>query len=192
MVIHHGLRCMFCRYMVMDVSWRNSGWCTFAGTLATVASEASVFLMCLITLDRILVIKYPFGQFRFEKNSSRISVAVSWLLAIIIAVVPFCFPGYFEGQFYSTSGVCLSLPLTRRRPSGWAYSFVIYVVLNFVAFLLIAIGQLVIYLEIRKTSQLMKGVRSHRSNDIAVTRSLLLILSTDFLCWFPIGVMGRF
>ncbi|GFS52310.1 relaxin receptor 1 [Nephila pilipes] len=39
-------------YIRHDVSWRHSWQCTFAGMLSTLSSEASIFIMVIITVDR--------------------------------------------------------------------------------------------------------------------------------------------
>ena len=175
----------------MEDYWRNSGWCTFAGILATVSSEASVLFLCLITLDRILVIKFPFGQYRLGTTKSSLAVIFTWTFSWFIAILPILHTTYFKDSFYSTTGVCLALPLTRQRPPGWVYSFVVFVVLNLVTFMLIAIGQLLIFLEIRKSSKRMRKVSNKRRKDLTIARNLLLVLTTDFLCWFPVGLMGK-
>ena len=148
--------------------------------------------MCLITVDRFLVIRFPFGQWRFSTKRSRVAVIMTWVTAVVIAVVPFCIKGYFQDMYYSSNSVCVALPLTRHRPPGWLYSFLVNVSLNFVAFILIATGQLLIYLEIRKASKRMKGISTRSRNDIRIAKNLLLIMTTDFLCWFPIGLMGNY
>jgi len=180
------------RYITMEDYWKNSGWCKFAGILATVSSEASVVFLCLITLDRILVIKFPFGQVRFDTTKTQLAVVCSWVFSWSVAVVPLLYTAYFQGSFYSTTGVCLALPLTSRQPPGWLYAFILFVILNFAAFVMIALGQLLIYLEIRKSSKRMKKVTSKRRKDLTIARNLLLVLATDFLCWFPVGVMGKY
>jgi hypothetical protein len=179
------------RYIEMDEKWRNSGTCTFAGILSTISSEASVIFMCLITMDRILVIKFPFGQVRFTTKSALIACIAGWIFSFVVAVFPVTYGAYFRGSFYSKSGVCLALPLTRDKPSGWLYSIVIFIGLNFVTFVLIAVGQLMIYAEIKKTTTVQKSMNVSRSYDLKVARNLLLVVTTDFLCWFPIGLMGK-
>ena len=175
------------RYITWDDWWRSSAWCSFAGVISTISSEGSVLFICLITLDRMLVIKFPFGDIRFKTKTAIISSVVAWLLVIIVATAPL---GFGDGAFYTRSAVCLALPLTRDRPSGWEYSTAIFIGFNFVAFLLIAAGQCLIFREIRVTSNIRKA-SSNRRNDLVVARNLLLVVSTDFLCWFPIGVMGK-
>ncbi|XP_053376719.1 G-protein coupled receptor GRL101-like [Mercenaria mercenaria] len=178
------------RYIYMDEYWRGSGWCTFAGVLSTVSSEASVFFLCLITLDRLFVIKFPFGQIRFNSIKAHLCSVVAWIIALFIALLPVFYESYFQNQFYSKSGVCIALPLTRDRPPGWVYSVTVFVGLNFVTFILVAFGQVSIFMEVRKSSLRMKKMQSARRKDLTVARNLLLVVTTDFMCWFPIGVMG--
>ncbi|XP_053396296.1 uncharacterized protein LOC123555101 isoform X2 [Mercenaria mercenaria] len=184
------------RYIFMDDYWRNSIWCTLAGFLSTVSSEASVFFLCLITLDRILVTKYPFGQIRFNTKTAGKCSGIVWMLSVSVGLIPIVYEDYFQDKFYSRSGICIALPLTRDRPPGWLYSIIIFVGLNFVTFCLIAIGQVIIYSEIKKaTSGIRRTTRqdkdgSARRRELTVARNLLLVVTTDFLCWFPIGCMG--
>lgn len=175
----------------MDDYWRNSAWCRLAGVLSTLSSEASVLFMCLITVDRILVIKYPFGQYRITTKTAVISVLICWVFVFFVSLFPIAYTGYFQGQFYSKSAVCLALPLTRDRPPGWLYSVLIFIGFNMLTFILIAVGQLLIYAEVKKNARFQKFLNKTRSNDLRVARNLLLVVTTDFLCWFPVGIMGK-
>jgi hypothetical protein len=174
----------------MDDYWRNSTWCTLAGVLSTLSSEASVVFLCLITLDRLLVIKYPFGQVRFTTKKAIAFSIVTWLFCLFISLFPLFYSTYFNNSFYNKSGVCIALPLTRDRPPGWLYSVLIFVVFNFITFLLIALGQWSIFKDIRNSKRTLKKTQSGRKKDLIVARNLLLVVATDFLCWFPIGCIG--
>ncbi|XP_060597634.1 G-protein coupled receptor GRL101-like [Ruditapes philippinarum] len=178
------------RYIYMDDEWRNSIWCTLTGFLSTVSSEASVFFLCLITIDRLLVIKYPFGHVRFTPKSANICCCISWVIATTLAAIPIFHTSYFRNSFYSRSGVCIALPLSRDKPPGWMYSVSIFVGLNFGTFILVAFGQLSIFLELRKSSMGGKKTLKSRKRDLQVAKNLILVATTDFLCWFPIGLMG--
>ncbi|XP_060586516.1 uncharacterized protein LOC132742201 [Ruditapes philippinarum] len=178
------------RYIYMDDQWRNSIWCTLTGFLSTVSSEASVFFLCLITIDRLLVIKYPFGHVRFTPKSAHICCCICWLIATTLAAIPIFYTSYFKNKFYSRSGVCIALPLSRDKPPGWMYSVSIFVGLNFGTFILVAFGQLSIFLELRKSSMGVKKTQQSRKRDLQVAKNLILVATTDFLCWFPIGLMG--
>ncbi|XP_053385660.1 uncharacterized protein LOC123537998 [Mercenaria mercenaria] len=178
------------RYIYVDEKWRGSFMCNLAGVLSTISSECSVFFLCLITLDRLLVIKYPFGTKFFTTKKSVICVTAAWLISSFIAILPVVYEGYFQNKFYSRSGVCIALPLTRDRPPGWVYSILVFVVFNFITFLLVAIGQWTIFYEMQKSSGMATTAQSSRKRDLKVARNLLLVVATDFMCWFPIGVMG--
>ena len=179
-------------YIFKEEAWRLSSWCVFAGFCASLSTEVTVFFICLISLDRYLVIKYPFGQIRISQTIGNILASVAWLLGVIIAAFPLIITPYFKGEFYSKNGICLALPLTRNRPPGWAYSFFIFIVLNSVIFVLIAACQWFIYIEIKASRKTLAGQHSSRSTDLKVTRNLLLVVTTNFLCWFPIGTLGKF
>lgn len=176
----------------MDVLWRSSVWCKLAGILSTMSSEASVIFMSLITIDRLIVIKYPFGQMRISPKVAMIASGCTWLVCLFLATLPLVYTDYFEDRFYTKSGVCLALPLTRDRPPGWLYSIFIFIGFNFVTFLLIALGQFMIYAEIKEQTSFKKKMKAARSNDLKVARNLLMLVTTDFLCWFPIGVIGEY
>ncbi|XP_033745945.1 uncharacterized protein LOC117331366 [Pecten maximus] len=176
------------RYIWNDIYWRNSIICKMAGVLATVSSEASVLFLLLITLDRFVSVKFVFGQIQFTKRKAMLTCMGVWLIALSIAVLPLLPINYFKGQFYSRSAVCLGLPLTREWPAGWEYGTAIFILVNFIIFICIAIGQILIYREVSGTHELIKSQR--RSQDAAIARSLFLVVFSDFLCWFPLGIMG--
>ena len=179
-------------YMMNDDVWRTGWLCTVAGVISTFSSEASVFFICLITIDRLLVVRYPFGEVRMRPWSSWVIVVVTWIICFILSLIPVVYTAYFKGEFYSRSSVCLALPLTSDKPAGWLYSFFIFICINFVLFLLIAIGQWMIFREVTKTSDkvLSKG-RGSRRKELRVARNLLFVAMTDFMCWFPVGFLGK-
>ena len=62
------------------------------------------------------------------------------------------------------------------------------IVLNFILFLLIAVGQAFIYWSVRSNS--ISSSKKTGSRDTTVARRLTTIVLSDFLCWFPIGLLG--
>ena len=177
-------------YVWNDYKWRHGVTCNIAGVLSTLASEGSVIFLSWITLDRLLVVKFPFGRFRISHKQTIVACFGSWLLLFCIALIPFMVPSYFESRFYSRSAVCLALPLTRDRPAGWEYSVGVFIVFNFVAIVLIAIAQIVIYIEIFTSASRITS--SKRKQDMTIARNLFLIVFTNFMCLFPVGIMGKF
>nr|KAG5697695.1 hypothetical protein BaRGS_000580 [Batillaria attramentaria] len=148
----------------------------------TCYGEVSAFIICLITLDRFLVLRFPFSQIHFRKVSANVASMVVWAIGLALAAVPLL-PMTSHWQFYGQTGICIPLPITRATYSGHGYSFGVMIVLNFVLFVLIAAGQASIYWSIRTNT-------TRQSKDLAIARRLITIAMSDFLCWFPIGLLG--
>nr|KAG5696488.1 hypothetical protein BaRGS_016527 [Batillaria attramentaria] len=175
-------------YLWNDVEWKNSAGCKIAGFLSLLSSEVSAFIICLITLDRFLVLRFPFSQVHFRKRSAHVVCAIAWVVGVILAATPL-FPFASHWQFYSQTGICIPLPITRSEFPGHDYSFGILIVLNFVLFLFIASGQIFIYWSVR-TNSISADDSSKKSKDLTIARRLITIAMSDFLCWFPIGLLG--
>ena len=105
-------------YFKYESQWRSSYMCNFAGFISTFSSELSVFtltgeytsatnpyryvcatltddmttlMFAVITLDRFLVIIYPFKVQRLEMDRTRILMFLGWVLAAVISVIPLPF-----------------------------------------------------------------------------------------------------
>ena len=178
-------------YMMNDDIWRNGWLCNVAGVISTLSCEASVFFICLITIDRLLVVKYPFGELRMRPGPSWAISITAWIISFFLSLFPLFYTTFFKGEFYSRSSVCLALPLTSDKPAGWLYSVIIFICINFILFLLIAVGQWMIFREVTKSSEkVVSKDRGSRQKELRVARNLLLVAMTDFLCWFPVGILG--
>ena len=173
------------KYVEEEADWRHSVACKVAGVLAFLSSEVSAFVICLITLDRLLVICFPLkSRLHLESKSATITCGCLWVTCLVLAVVPLI----VGLEFYNQNGICLPLPITRHQFSGQLYAFSIFVVLNFLLFVLIGGGQMVIYRAVREAGT---AVGTHRrQQEMIIARRLFLVVFTDFCCWFPVGVMG--
>ena len=176
-------------YVLADTAWRHSAVCKVAGFLSLLSSEVSALLICLITLDRFLVLRFPFSTVRFRKPSAVWACLGVWLAGLALAAAPLL-PGTAHWQFYSQTGICFPLPVTRSDDfAGRHYAFSVVIVVNFVLFLLIAAGQAFIYTSIRANS-LSDSESTKKSLDSSIARRLITVAVSDFLCWFPIGLLG--
>nr|KAG5691148.1 hypothetical protein BaRGS_032144 [Batillaria attramentaria] len=174
------------QYIWQQDAWTRSGLCKTAGFLALLSSEVSAFVICLITIDRLLVLCLPLKKhLHLTVRSATIACGAVWLIGLVLGFIPFM-PS--DWTFYGHTGICLPLPITRRPFPGQQYAFGVFVVLNFLLFLFIGVGQLCIYQAIRSSAM---SAKTHRhKQDMNIARRLFLIAFTDFCCWFPIGLMG--
>ncbi|XP_070208096.1 G-protein coupled receptor GRL101-like [Littorina saxatilis] len=173
------------QYVEKEREWRHSAWCTAAGFLAFVSSEVSALVICCITLDRLLVLCYPLKANIHLKAKSVIALCCCvWCTCLVLAAVPLV-AGL---EFYGQNGICLPLPITRQQISEQFYAFAVFIVFNFVLFVLVGVGQLVIYTAVRRTGAATGSKR--RQQDTTIARRLFLVVFTDFCCWFPVGLIG--
>ncbi|KAL8625854.1 hypothetical protein ACOMHN_012446 [Nucella lapillus] len=175
-------------YLWRDVSWKRSTACRTAGFVSLLSNEVSALIICLITLDRFIVLRFPFSQFHFKSRSAQVVSAGTWVLGVVVAGVPLL-PWVSHWELYSQTGVCIPLPVTRSTSPGHYYAFGVMIVFNFVLFMLIAVGQLAIYSSIHDNRMAVGGA-SRSSQDKDIAKRLLVIVGSDFLCWFPVGVLG--
>ena len=176
-------------YLWEDTRWRHSATCKVAGFLSLLSSEVSAFVVCFITLDRFLALRFPLSDFHFSSRSSHLACTVTWTLGVLVAAVPLL-PVTSHWKFYSQTGICIPLPITRNDFVGRSYAFGVMIILNFVLFLLIAAGQVFIYLSIRANRMSLGADSARKDQDVAIARRLITIAVSDFLCWFPIGLLG--
>ena len=120
--------------------------------MSMISSESSALIICLITLDRFIVLYMPFSQIRFRRRSASIAAALTWFIGLCLATVPLT-PMTSHWEFFSQTGVCVPLPITRASFAGQNYAFGIFIVLNFVLFLMVAFGQVGIFWAVHKTSK---------------------------------------
>ena len=178
-------------YVLHDSRWREDTLCHFAGFLSTLASETSAMFILLITLDRYLVIRFPFGEFHSSSTTLKVACGTAWLIGATVASLPLLVPHW---EVYSFNSICVGLPLNSDTYHGSGYAVGIFIGANTVIFFLIAVGQVSIY-RVKSASSAKLNLQGEQAKrryreDRAVARQLSLIVVTDFLCWFPICIMG--
>ena len=175
-------------YLWEDTSWKDSVACKVAGFVSLVSNEVSALIIALITLDRFLVLRFPFSNFRFEARSAQVACFSVWMLGVLLAGLPLL-SLTDDWQFYGQTGICIPLPVTRSDFPGHSYAFGVMIVANFVLFVVIAAGQVFIYWSIR-INAMSSSQTTRQSHDLIIARRLLTVAMSDFLCWFPIGLLG--
>ena len=239
-------------YLWKEYSWKTSSLCSFAGILSILSSECSAIMIFLITLDRLIVLRFPFTQIRFKRSSAIIASIIVWILCFILVCIPLT--TIQLSDFYSQVGVCMPLPVNVNHDASQKYSFAILIVFNFIVFSCVAFGQAAIFATVKKSSADTKmnmtltnpqktkfpsepaitvisttsqnnsisisyancdddgdscnekrntninaqqknetstsQVTRSRSKELVLARRLLSVVVSNFLCWFPIGLLG--
>ena len=97
-------------------AWRNSALCKVAGSLSVLSSEASVFFITLISIDRFLRVMFPFGQHWLSNRFAKKALIGLWLVAFVISITSLVLLLVTEmhTDFYAVSEICVGLPLSRH------------------------------------------------------------------------------
>jgi hypothetical protein len=175
------------RYLLNEQAWITSSACQTAGFLSLLSSEVSALTILLITLDRFIVLHFPFSTLRFSKTAAKVVSIATWVVGFLLAAVPLL-PVTSHWEFYSQTSICIPLPVTRLEFKGQGYSVGILILLNLVLFLLIAAGQAFVHWSVARNRYVTDTTR--KSYDQTVAKRLFTVALTDFLCWFPIGLCG--
>ncbi|XP_078662611.1 uncharacterized protein LOC144906319 [Branchiostoma floridae x Branchiostoma belcheri] len=180
-------------YIWNDEKWRTSRLCEFAGFVFVVSSEVSVCSLVLITVDRFISVVFPFKtEWKISVKQAMTMMIAIWGIVAFLGVFPLMGVPYFQDEFYARSGVCLPLHITAERPPGFEYSVAIFMVFNFIAFVLIMGSYIAMFVSVRsagKASGEAAGKQKAGQTQTMTTRMTMIVL-TDFFCWFPVTLMG--
>ncbi|XP_064082336.1 G-protein coupled receptor GRL101-like isoform X2 [Macrobrachium nipponense] len=175
-------------YAVHAKEWRSSTLCQIAGFISTFSSELSVFTLTVITVDRLMVIRYPFGLRGLSRGLIPLVMAGVWLAVAFFSALPLAPIPYFN-NFYGRSGVCLALHITNEKPSGWEYSVFIFLVINMINFAVIAVSYGLMFSMAQQTRLAVRKRPDTQGEGTMATR-MTLIVATDAACWLPIIFLG--
>ena len=70
------------QYLWYENTWTSSDACRVAGVLFLLSSEVSAFIICLITLDRFIVLRFPFSTVRFRRKSAVVACVLVWIVGM--------------------------------------------------------------------------------------------------------------
>lgn len=174
------------KYFIFNNDWKLSPLCQTCGFLSTVSSEASVFILTTMTVDRYLSIAHPYRHINLSESQTYKIVSLIWMVAFLLATIPLLPLEYFSNHFYARSGVCLPLQLTADKPSGWQYSVFLFLGLNLSSLIIVFVLYFLMFKTIRNTRRL-SGMTT--ATGTLGTRMVFIVL-TDFCCWIPIIAIG--
>lgn len=154
--------------------WRSSNVCQIAGFIAFLSSEASVFLLTLLTVDRFICIIFPFSTYHITVTKARILTGCIWVFSFLLGLVSILV-NYLNPDAYSLSDVCIGLPLIRKSVdlyaeldentqsrydvanfntvasstvSTWEFSIAVFLGINLISFIVIFLSYIAIFLRV--------------------------------------------
>ncbi|TDG46028.1 hypothetical protein AWZ03_007559 [Drosophila navojoa] len=161
-------------FRMFAIPWQMSLLCQFAGFLAVLSSELSVYTLAVITLERNYAITHAIHlNKRLSLRQAGYIMSVGWIFAFCMALLPLL--GVSD---YRKFAVCLPFETTTGVAS---LTYVISLMfINGCAFLTLMGCYLKMYWAIR-------GSQAWNTNDSRIAKRMALLVFTDFLCWSPIA-----
>lgn len=175
-------------YAWEDLAWRHGVACRVAGFLALLCSEVSVFVVALITLDRLLVIHFPCRSFLFKSRSAQLACAAAWMAGLVLASLPLIPARLSDGQLFTRTAVCSPLPLTPTDQDGQHFADGLVVLPSVTVAVFIAVGQLFVYVAIRSNPFAFFD-SCGTTKELDTARRLLTAVLCKCLCWFLVGTL---
>ncbi|KAH8247905.1 hypothetical protein KR038_011742, partial [Drosophila bunnanda] len=174
-------------YYKVLLDWITSWQCTLIGTLAVSSSEVSMLILAFMSLERFLLIADPFRGHR--SIGSRVmwcAMLCIWMTGVGLAVVPvFLWRSSTLPYYGSYSGTCFPLHIHEAYPMGWLYSAFVFLGVNLLLLLMIALLYTALLISIWRT----RSATPLTLLDCEFAVRFFFIVLTDFLCWVPIIVM---
>ena len=87
------------RYGEIDYEWRSSLKCSIIGSLVVISSQASCFLMVVLTAFRLTKVVTAIKSLNSSLSRWVICVATAWVLAFTVGTVPMIISSYFTHSF---------------------------------------------------------------------------------------------
>ena len=203
-------------FPLFSEQWRGSAACKIASILSVTSSEASLFFVTLISVERSLVVLFPFQQYRIGQRSFAVIVLFMWTVAILFGIIPTLVE---DDRFYEVSQVCIGLPLVRQTlytqdnvtyeqdwrdsnqgvfqintisgSSSWMhFSIAVFLGLNLVCCLIIFLCYTTIFVTVKKTATHVSRFKESHTEEVQMAIRMAVVVLTDFICWMPIIIMG--
>ncbi|XP_072351885.1 relaxin receptor 1 [Scyliorhinus torazame] len=169
--------------------WMDSMQCRITGSLAMLSTEVSVLLLSFLTLEKYLCIVYPFSNLKPGKCRTVSILIFIWFVGFVIAFIPLMNSDFFK-NYYGRNGVCFPLLSEQLETDGaQAYSAVIFLGLNLVAFIVIVFSYGSMFYNIHHTSTMATEISNHIKKEVTIAKRFFFIVFTDALCWIPIFIL---
>ena len=174
-----------------------------------------MFLLVVITIDRYLVLLFPFSTKRFKNVSAAVVIVCIWCVTLPLSIIPSILADS-ESNFYALSDVCIGLPLATRPdnyevkttainaeaayrtfdiniPSGsqvsWYFSVVVFLGINFILTAAILVMYVIIFVSVRKSRRAIQKTPRIKQ-ELMMALRMTSVAMTNCMCWLPVTMLG--
>ena len=159
----------------MALSWQYGPGCLTAGFIAILSSELSVYILVIITLERLYVYKRAMIATKMHMCNAILIILFGWIFAGVCATLPLI--GY---NSYTTVAICLPFDVVSTEGK---YYIAFVMGINLLAFIIVAACNLYLYCRLGKISSIT-------ASDSKMFRMVFVLIITDFICWAPLVIIS--
>ncbi|XP_077870319.1 G-protein coupled receptor GRL101-like [Saccoglossus kowalevskii] len=175
-------------YVTNARQWRQSTFCTAAGALASVSMSMTVIILTIMTLQRVLVVMFPFTNYHLSQFYAKVILILAWTTSAVMATLPTLNLEYFDEEYYGRTGMCISVPLFSEKTPGWEFATFNFVLLPFLGSVVV-IGSFFGIRYIVKRTEEFSGLRTSMTEQKLVTLINTLAYS-NCLFWIPLVLIS--
>ena len=172
-------------FAMYDIAWRVNGGCSFAGFCAITSTMVSVYVLVVITIERLYTFSRALRKSRTSKKMGCFLMAVGWGFGITMGTLPLI--GVSD---YTATAICLPFDVT----TGLDQAYVLFLLLfTGISFTVIAVSYVVIFYQVfyrRRATLTSVSDRNRWKTELKVALKMGLLVLTNFVCWFPIALLG--
>ena len=170
------------QYSKYEQRWTSSVACKVAGFMWLLSSEVSVLTIFLFTVDLLIVLCFPLSVHRFNETSAVVVCATTWLVGILLAVIPL-FPGLSHWGHYGQTGMCTLM--THASPT-FQMKFGLFqciVVFNCLSCVSILVGQAKVNRSVPKHLIMVESSLKHVCASVSLKMKIAV---TDAVGWIAV------
>jgi leucine-rich repeat-containing G protein-coupled receptor 8 len=164
------------KYYLQEEDWRKSPHCKIAGFTSMLSCEMSVFLLVVITIDRVMAA--GLGRKGIGRKTVRSVLMCGWLVWITLSTLPIVGMSYFGGHEYIKHGTCYLFNLSEGKTKGWEFTTAIFVTFNSFCVFFMIVGYSFVFISIQCKTGEMTPTK-------ALARRLSAVIATNCVCWIP-------
>ncbi|XP_078495744.1 uncharacterized protein LOC144751251 [Ciona intestinalis] len=123
-------------YCYHDIEWRSSQSCSLLGATALLSSETSIFIMTIMTTQRLFIVYKPISMRNVRFRFTFVPTVVAWGLGLLVALIPllrnasgyFTIAVWYPNKFYKTNEISrlnmikLATRMTNTSPASWEHT----------------------------------------------------------------------
>ena len=174
-------------FSMFDVVWRTDGGCDFAGVCAITSTMVSVYVLLVITLERLYTFSRALRKSHTSKTTAVILMAFGWAFGVVVGILPVVTDNVSD---YTKVAICLPFDVS----SPLALFYVLFLlVFTGLAFIAIAVSYVIIFYQVfcrQKATISSSGDRKRWKTELIVALRMGTLVFTNFVCWFPIALLG--